>query len=262
MEFTQETIDALQINEVEIMKKVAEELNIRVPQVSAVISLVAEGCTIPFIARYRKEKHGSLDELQVRESDHLFNSYKALEETRLANVRKVFEQGKLTETLYNAFMSAKTLAELEDLYAPFKKKKKTRGMVAIEKGLEPLADAMYELDDAALLAKAAEFVKTDNEDASLNVESAEDAIDGAKDIVAERISQDSKNRADLHDHYMATGTMVTKGIVPDGVDPEKAERESTYKMYWDYSEPLNQVKPHRILAINRAEKEGALEVTI
>ena len=120
MEFTQETIDALQINEVEIMKKVAEELNIRVPQVSAVISLVAEGCTIPFIARYRKEKHGSLDELQVRESDHLFNSYKALEETRLANVRKVFEQGKLTETLYNAFMSAKTLAELEDLYAPFK----------------------------------------------------------------------------------------------------------------------------------------------
>ena len=262
MEFTQETIDALQINEVEIMKKVAEELNIRVPQVSAVISLVQEGCTIPFIARYRKEKHGSLDELQVRESDHLFNSYKALEETRLANVRKVFEQGKLTETLYNAFMSAKTLAQLEDLYAPFKKKKKTRGMIAIEKGLEALADAMYELDDAALLAKAAEFVKTDNEDAALNVESAEDAIEGAKDIVAERISQDSANREALHDHYMATGTMVTKGIVPEGVDPEKAERESTYKMYWDYSEPLNQVKPHRILAINRAEKEGALEVTI
>ena len=91
MEFTQETIDALQINEVEIMKKVAEELNIRVPQVSAVISLVQEGCTIPFIARYRKEKHGSLDELLVRESDHLFNAYKNLEETRLANVRKVFE---------------------------------------------------------------------------------------------------------------------------------------------------------------------------
>src|SRR5574344_819007 len=262
MEFTQETIDALQINEVEIMKKVAEELNIRVPQVSAVISLVAEGCTIPFIARYRKEKHGSLDELQVRESDHLFNSYKALEETRLANVRKVFEQRKLTETLYNAFMSAKTLAELEDLYAPFKKKKKTRGMVAIEKGLEPLADAMYELDDKAFEAKAKEFVKTDAEHPELDVATVEDAINGAKDIVAERVSQDTENRTALHDHYLATGTITTKGVVLDGTDAEQAKKTSVYQMYWDYSEPLNQVKPHRILAINRGERENALEVTI
>lgn len=176
MEFTQEKIDSLTVNEVEIMKKIAEELNIKVPQVSAVISLVQEGCTIPFIARYRKEKHGSLDELQVRECDHLFTSYKNLEERRLEIVKGIFNQNKLTESLYNAAMGAKTLSELEDLWAPFKKKKKTRGMVAQEKGLEPLADAMYDLDDAALLEKAKEFIKTDNEDSALNVETSEDAI--------------------------------------------------------------------------------------
>ena len=262
MEFTQEKIDSLAVNEVEIMKKIAEELNIKVPQVSAVISLVQEGCTIPFIARYRKEKHGSLDELQVRECDHLFTSYKNLEERRLEIVKGIFNQNKLTESLYNAAMEAKTLSELEDLWAPFKKKKKTRGMVAQEKGLEPLADAMYELDDAALLEKAKEFIKTDNEDSALNVETAEDAIAGAKDIVAERVAQDSKNRETVHSLYMETGSIVTKGIVPDGQDAETVEKISTYKMYWDYSEPLNQVKPHRILAINRAEREGALEVTI
>ena len=262
MEFTQEQIDALQVNEVDIMKKIAEGLNIRVAQVSAVISLVQEGCTIPFIARYRKEKHGSLDEVQVRECDHLFTSYKNLEERRLEIVRGIFGQNKLTESLYTAVMGAKTLTELEDLWAPFKKKKKTRGMVAAEKGLEPLADAMQELDAAAFEKKAAEFVKTDAEHPELDVPSVEDAIKGAQDIIAERISQDSKNRERIHDLYLSTGTIVTKGIVPEGQDAETAEKTSTYKMYWDYSEPLNQVKPHRILAINRAEREGALEVSL
>ncbi len=262
MEFTQEQIDSLLVNEVEIMKKIAEELNIKVAQVSAVISLVNEGCTIPFISRYRKEKHGSLDEVQVRECDHLFTSYKNLEERRLEIVKGIFNQNKLTESLYNAVMSAKTLTELEDLWAPFKKKKKTRGMVAAEKGLEPLADAMLELSDAELESKASEFVKTNPDAPELDVPTVEAAISGAKDIIAERISQDSKNRENVHDLYMTTGTIVTKGIVPDGMDAETAEKTSTYKMYWDYSEPLNQVKPHRILAINRAEKEGALEVTL
>ncbi len=264
MEFTQEKIDALQVNEVEIMKRIADELNIRVTQVSAVISLVQEGCTIPFISRYRKEKHGSLDEVQVRDCDHLFTSYKNLEERRLEIVKGIFGQGKLTESLYNAAMNAKTLTELEDLWAPFKKKKKTRGMVAIEKGLEPLADFIFDAsnDDAVVEAKACEFIKTDCEDEALKVESAEDAIKGAEDILAERVSQDPSNRSSVHDLYIAEGTMVTKGIVPEGQDAETAEKTSTYKMYWDYSEPLNQVKPHRILAINRAEREGALEVTL
>ena len=263
MEFTQENIDALKVNEVEIMKKIAGELTITISQVSAVISLVAEGCTIPFIARYRKEKHGSLDELQVRECDHLFTSYRNLEERRIEIVQGIFKQNKLTETLYNSVMGAKTMTELEDLWAPFKKKKKTRGMMAQEKGLEPLADFIAgENNDAAVEEKAKEFIKTDNEDSSLNVETAEDAINGAKDILAERISQDTKNRETLHDLYMAEGNIKTKGIVPDGMNEKDAEESSTYKMYWDYSEPLNQVKPHRILAINRAEREGALEVTL
>lgn len=263
MEFTQENIDALKVNEVEIMKKIAGELTITISQVSAVISLVAEGCTIPFIARYRKEKHGSLDELQVRECDHLFTSYRNLEERRIEIVQGIFKQNKLTETLYNSVMGAKTMTELEDLWAPFKKKKKTRGMMAQEKGLEPLADFIAgENNDAAVEEKAKEFIKTDNEDSSLNVETTEDAINGAKDILAERISQDTKNRESLHDLYMAEGNIKTKGIVPDGMNEKDAEESSTYKMYWDYSEPLNQVKPHRILAINRAEREGALEVTL
>ena len=262
MEFTQEKIDSLIVNEVDIMKKIADELNIKVQQVSAVISLVEEGCTIPFISRYRKEKHGSLDELQVRNCDHLFKSYKNIEERRIEIVKGIFNQGKLTESLYNAAMSASTLTELEDLWAPFKKKKKTRGMVAIEKGLDPLADAMLELNDKDFEAKAAEFIKTDNEDSALNVATVDEAITGAKDIVAERVSQDTKNRAAILDFYVKEGNIVTKGIVPEGQDEETAQKTSTYQMYWDYTEPLNQVKPHRILAINRAEREGALEVTI
>ncbi|MGN0739065.1 MAG: helix-hairpin-helix domain-containing protein [Treponema sp.] len=262
MEFTQEQIDSLIVNEVDIMKKIADELNIKVQQVSAVISLVEEGCTIPFISRYRKEKHGSLDELQVRNCDHLFKSYKNIEERRIEIVKGIFNQGKLTESLYNAAMSASTLTELEDLWAPFKKKKKTRGMVAIEKGLDPLADAMLELNDKDFEAKASEFIKTENEDSALNVATVEEAITGAKDIVAERVSQDTKNRAAILDFYVKEGNIVTKGIVPEGQDEETAQKTSTYQMYWDYTEPLNQVKPHRILAINRAEREGALEVTI
>lgn len=262
MEFTQEAIDALNVNEVEIMKKIAEELDIRIQQVSAVISLIQEDCTIAFISRYRKEKTGNLDEVQVRDCDHLFKSYKNLEERRLEIVKGVFAQGKLTDSLYEAIMSATTLAALEDLWAPFKKKKKTRGMVAQEKGLEPLADAMLVMDDSSIEKEAEKYVKTDAEDSALNVETAKDALAGAKDIIAERVSQDSENRTAIHDLYMATGSIKSKGIVPEGQTEEQAIKTSTYQMYWDYAEPLNQVKPHRILAMNRAEREGALEVTI
>src|SRR5574344_2319210 len=262
MEFTQETIDALTVNEVEIMKKIADELNIKVQQVGAVISLVEEGCTIPFISRYRKEKHGSLDEVQVRDCDHLFKSYKNLEERRLEILKGVFNQNKLTESLYKAIMSATTMTELEDLWAPFKKKKRTRGMIAIEKGLDALADAMLVLDEKSLEEKAKEFVKENTETPELSVKSVEDALTGAKDIIAERVSQDTNNRAFVHDLYIKTGEIVTKGIVPEGQTEEIAQKTSTYQMYWDYKEPLSQVKPHRILAINRAERENALEVTI
>ena len=262
MEFTQEMMDALSVNEDEIMNRIATELGIRPAQVNAVIALVKEGCTIPFISRYRKEKHGSLDEVQVRDCDHLFTSYKNLEERRLEIVKGIFGQGKLTESLYQAVMNAKTMTELEDLWAPFKKKKKTRGMIAAEKGLEPLADVMTEADDSGVEAKAGEFVKENAENPELSVASAADAIKGAQDILAERISQNPENRQKIHELYVSTGSISTKGIVPDGMDAEQAEKSSTYKMYWDYSEPLNQVKPHRVLAINRAEREGALEVNL
>lgn len=257
MEFTQESIDALVVNEVDIMKRIAEELGIRMQQVSAVISLVNEGCTIPFISRYRKEAHGSLDEVQVRDSDHLFKSYSNLETRRLEIVKGIFAQNKLTDSLYEAAMSAKTLTELEDLWAPFKKKKKTRGMVAIEKGLDPLADAMLQLDKAGIEAKAAEFVVENTENPELSVASVADALAGAQDILAERTAQDSENRADVRGFYIRTGKIVVKGI-----GGEEEAKISVYQMYWDYEEALNQIKPHRILAINRGEREGKLEVTL
>lgn len=262
MEFTTETIEALSVNEVEIMKKIADELNIRVQQVTTVISLFEEGNTVAFISRYRKDRTGDLDEVQVRDCDHLYKSYHNLEDRRLEIVKGVFAQGKLTESLYSAIMSATTLSALEDLWAPFKKKKKTRGMVAMEKGLEALAEAMLKMDDSSIEKEAEKFIKTDNEDPALNVESAADALAGAQDILAERVSQETGNREKVHDLYLKTGNIITKGIVPDGQTEEEAQKVSTYQMYWDYKEPLNQVKPHRILAINRAEREGALEVTI
>ena len=257
MELTQEFIDGLVVNEIDIMKKVAEELNIRMQQVSAVITLVNEGCTIPFISRYRKEMHGSLDEVQVRDSDKLFKSYVNLETRRLEIVRGVFAAGKLTELLYDNIMKASTLAELEDIWAPFKKKKKTRGMLAVERGLQGLADLMKELEEAELVKRAQDFVKTDCEDETLNVPTVEDALAGASDIIAEETAQDTENRKAVHDFFMATGLFEVKGI-----GDEEAQKTSVYQMYWEYSEALNQIKPHRVLAINRGEREGVLEVKI
>ena len=257
MEINQEFIDGLVVNEVEIMKRIAEDLKIRVNQVSAVVGLIAEGCTVPFISRYRKEMTGSLDEVQVRDVDHGFSSGKNLETRRLEIARGIFEQGKLTESLYENIAKAVTLAELEDIYAPYKRKKKTRGMVAQEKGLEPLADAMTELDASALRAKAAEFVKEDAEHPELSVATVDDALQGAMDILAERVSQDPANRAAVKSFYLKDGRIIVKGV-----GDEEKKKTSTYQMYWDFAEPLSQVKPHRVLAINRGEREGALEVVI
>ncbi len=257
MEITQEFIDGLKVNEVEIMKRLAEGLGVRVNQVSAVVGLIAEGCTVPFISRYRKEMTGSLDEVQVRDVDHGFTSGKNLETRRLEIVRGIFEQGKLNEGLYGNIVKAATLAELEDIYAPYKRKKKTRGMAAQEKGLEPLADAMLELAAGALREKAAEFVKEDAEHPELSVASVDDALQGAMDIIAERVSQDPLNRASVKSFYLRDGRIIVKGV-----GDEEKKKTSTYQMYWDFSEPLSQVKAHRVLAINRGEREGALEVTL
>jgi uncharacterized protein len=257
MEITQEFIDKLNADETALMKRIAENMLINQGQVEAVVELFSEGATVPFIARYRKERTGSLDEVQVRDIEHKFNSGKNLEERRIEIIRLIFAQGKLTEILYNNIMKAATLAELEDVYLPYKKKRKTRGMAAIEKGLEPLADAMQELEESELWSKAAEFIHQDAEKPELSVTTVEDALQGAMDIIAERISQNPDNRAPVKAFYLADGRIVVKGV-----GGEEAKQSSTYQMYWDYTEKLSQIKPHRILAINRGEHEGALEATI
>lgn len=256
MELSETLIAGLSVDEIAIMKRIATELAVRTDQVSAVVSLIGEGCTIPFISRYRKERTGNLDEVQVRDSAHLFGSYKNLEERRIEVVKGIFALGKLDEALYLNLSKAITLSEIEDIWTPFKKKKKTRGMVAQEKGLSPLAEIILAGDEAAVEAAAPSYVKEDAEHPELSVATALDAIAGAKDIVAERMSQNPDNRQALKGFYLRTGLMKTAGV------GDEAKREvSNYQMYWDYAEPLNQLKPHRVLAINRAEREGELTVT-
>ena len=262
MELNQEFIDALRVNEIALMKRIAEGLAVNMGQVSAVVGLLNEGCTVPFIARYRKEKTGSLDEVQIRDIEHQFSGGKNLETRRIEIIRLIFEQGKLTSPLYENISKAATLTELEDIYSPYKRKKKTRGMIAQERGLEPLANAMEELEEPALMAKAAEFVREDPEHPELSVASVHDALQGAMDIIAERVSQESENRAAVKRFYLADGRIIVKGSEKPGLGDEEARKTSTYQMYWDYTEALSRIKPHRILAINRGERENVLEVTI
>jgi len=257
MELTETFVNELKVDEVAVMARVAAELGIKTAQVSAVVSLVAEGCTVPFISRYRKERTGSLDEVQVRDSAHKYESYKSLEERRLEVVRGIFALGKLTEELYGNLRKAQTLTEIEDIWLPFKKKKKTRGMLAQERGLEPLAEIMLSQGEEAVDEAAPSFVRESPDKPELAVANAREAIQGAMDIIAERVSQDPDNRAAVKRHYVSGGRLVVKGV---GDEEKKAK--STYQMYWDYAEPLNALKPHRILAVNRGEREGELEVRL
>jgi uncharacterized protein len=257
MELTESAIAELKVDEVAIMDKIASELGIRTSQVSAVISLVGEGCTVPFISRYRKERTGSLDEVQVRDSAHKFESGKALEERRLEVIRGIFALGKLDEVLYSSLRKAATLSEIEDIWTPFKKKKKTRGMLALERGLGPLADIMASGDEAAVDEAAPKFVREVPETPELGVANAREAVQGAMDIIAERLSQDPDNRVAVKRFYLSGGQLKVKGV-----GDEAKKETSTYQMYWDYAEPLSQLKPHRILAINRGEREGELEVRL
>jgi len=264
MDLTVEFIKALAVDEKRLVKGIAQNLGTGEAQVLAVIELFAEDCTVPFIARYRKEKTGGLDETQVRDIEHKYNSGKNLESRRIDIIRLIFEQGKLTEALYSNISQAATLAELEDIYAPYKRKKKTRGMIAVEKGLQPLADAMREMEAAPLLAKAAEFVTPTNAEIApeLVVATIEDALQGAMDIIAEAVSQEPENRARIKAFYIKDGKIIVKGSGKEGKGDEEARKTSVYQMYWDYSESLSGIKAHRVLAINRGEREEALDVTI
>jgi uncharacterized protein len=257
MELNQEFIDKLAVPELKIKNRIADELSINLGQVSAVMTLLGEGSTVPFIARYRKEATGSLDEVKVRDIEHLSERYTNLETRRIEIIRGIFEQGKLTELLYENIMRASTLTEMEDIYAPYKRKKKTRGMIAEERGLAPLADAMQILETDALREKAKEFIVENTEHPELSVANVDDALQGAMDIIAERVAQDTKNRASVKRFYGADGKIIVKGV---GTEEDK--KTSVYQMYWDYSEKLSEIKPHRILAMKRGERDEKLEITI
>lgn len=257
MEITKEFIDGLVLDNEAIIKETSLSVGILPFQATAVITLLNEGCTVPFISRYRKEKHGNLNEVQVKDCQKAYTSITNLETRRIEIIKSIFNEDKLTLPLYNNIKSAHTLTELEDIYLPFKKKKKTRGMLAIEKGLEELAQIIKTENDEAVLSQAQRFIKVDCEDEKMNVATVEDAIQGASDIIAEEVSQDSENRSIILNYFFKTGKFVVKG---EG--DEQVQKKSVYQMYWDYTEPINQIKPHRVLAINRGEKEGVLSVKL
>ncbi|MGL5722073.1 MAG: Tex-like N-terminal domain-containing protein, partial [Brevinema sp.] len=250
MPVTEEFINSLSLDEADILRRVSEGLNISAPQVKTVLGLFAEDCTVPFIARYRKEVTGSLDETQIRDIEHLNKSITNLETRRLEIIRGIFSQAMLTDELLVSIHACTTLAELEDLYAPYKRKKKTRGMKAMEAGLEPLAEMMLSAaKEAAILEAAGGYLNEEHA-----ILTAEDAIKGAMDIIAERFSQDIDARADLRAFIMKNGQLSVTG--------NKNQETSTYGMYYGYKEPLSTVKPHRVLAVNRGEKEEELAVAI
>ncbi len=231
-----------------IIQKLAEELGQKTAYVENVVALLDEGNTIPFIARYRKEMHGAMDDTTLRNLETRLQYLRNLEERKAEVCKAIAGQEKLTEELEKAIMAASTLAEVEDLYRPYKQKRRTRATVAKEKGLEPLALALFEQDGSEPAALAADYI-----DPEKGVETVEEALQGASDIVAEMISDDADIRKALREK-MERSAIIT--VCAD--DPEK---ESVYTMYYDFKTPVSRLQNHQILAINRGEKEGFLKVT-
>ena len=234
----------------DIIKRLCDELNLEEKKVSAAVKLIDEGNTIPFIARYRKDVTGNLDDAELRNLFDRLNYLRNLDERINTVLKSIEEQGKLTDELKKQIENVKTLAELEDLYRPYKPKKKTRGSIAKEKGLEPLAKIILEEDVTKDLNEEAK--KYINEEKK--VLSVEDAINGAKDIVSEVISDDPLIRKFMKDLIEKKGSVSSKEV--------KKDERDTYKIYADYQEPVSAIKPHRYLAINRGENEKCLKVAL
>ena len=233
----------------DIIGKIAEELKIRVTQVEAAVNLIDEGNTIPFIARYRKEATGSLDDEKLRELGEKLEFYRALDARRADVHRLIDEQGKMTEELANAIENAKTLSELEDIYRPYRPKRRTRATIAAEAGLTPLAELMLEQNKGVdILAEAEKYINPEKK-----IETAEDAINGAKDIIAEQISDNAEYRKWIREFTFRTGKLVSKA---------KTEEDSVYRLYYDYNELLSKMPSHRVLAVDRGEKENILSVKV
>lgn len=244
-----------------IIKLIAEELNIKEKQVEATIKLIDEGNTIPFIARYRKEVTGGLSDEILRCLGERLNYLRNLEKRKEEIIKSIDEQGKLTDEILQAVAIAKTLAEVEDIYRPYKQKKKTRATVAKSKGLEPLADIIIEQTEKADINEIAkQYINIDSlsdEDKKNKdkvVATVEDAIQGALDIIAENISDNAKYRKEIKRLCYREGLVATKA--------KDVEAKSNYEMYYDYSEALKWIPSHRILAMNRGEKEEFLKVSI
>ncbi|MFE3893117.1 Tex family protein [Priestia sp. YIM B13446] len=235
----------------QIVQRVSKEVEISQKQVQNVIALVEDGNTVPFIARYRKEQTGALDEVQIRNILDSWNYLMNLEERKEEVLRLIEEQGKLTEALAAQIHQAKKLQQVEDLYRPFKQKRRTKATVAKEKGLEPLAQWLLSFPRSDVKNEAKTYI---NEEAG--VQSSEEAIQGALDIVAEQISDEASYR-----QWIRTTTVKDGIIVTSVKDPEKDEK-NIYEMYYEYTEAVKRIVPHRILAMNRGEKDGILKVSI
>jgi uncharacterized protein len=229
--------------------RIAPLLNISSKRIQSVIDLLEDGATVPFIARYRKEATGSLDEVEIADIQDWLKKLKELDKRREAILGSIEEQGKLTPELRKAIENASTMTELEDLYLPYRQKRKTRASVAIEKGLEPLAKRIFTQRDREVESIAAAYL-TDQ------VSSVDDALQGARDIMAEWVSEDLKARDKVRRHF-TKGAVITSKLVK-GKEAEAAK----YRDYFDWNEPLKNCPSHRLLAMRRAEEEGFLRVGI
>ena len=233
-----------------IIQRIAQELDQKPEYVENVVRLLDEGNTIPFIARYRKELHGAMDDTSLRTLEERLSYLRGLQERREAVKSAIEAQGKLTEELARAIDEAATLAEVEDLYRPYKQKRRTRATVAREKGLAPLAEVLFAQgpDCPDPLTEAAQYVDPDK-----GVETAQEALAGASDIVAEQISDDASLRARLRTLLEKNGRLTSTAAT---------EEDTVYRLYYDFSQPISRLQGHQILAINRGEKEEALKVSV
>ena len=232
-----------------IAEILSEELKQKLEYVENVIALMDEGNTIPFIARYRKEMHGAMDDTALRTLETRLQSLRNLQARRDEVKNAIEAQGKLTEELSAAIDAAATQAEVEDLYRPYKQKRRTRGSVAREKGLEPLAAAIFAQDGSDPAALAEAYI-----DPEKGVETVEDALAGANDIIAEDLSDDPNIRKDLRALMTRKAVLISKAADPD--------TDSVYRLYYDFSAPISRLQGHQILALNRGEKEEFLKITI
>ena len=251
----------------QIIETIARKLGVKNWQVEAAVKLIDEGNTIPFIARYRKEATGTLTDEQLRELGESLTYLRSLEERKSKVMESIREQGKLTKELEAAIEAAQTLVEVEDLYLPYRPKRRTRAGIAKEKGLQGLADyILAQKKGSDVKAEAAKYV-----DEAKDVKDAQEAIAGAMDIIAEQISDEARFRAWIREKTLAKGTLVTsqKALkkAKDGEEEDKTpaklkERRDVYEMYFEYEEALRKIPGHRVLAVNRGEKENFLSVKI